>query len=62
MNLTPEFWIQLIVYGVTFGTFAGIVKTKLIYIEKKLDKHNNLVERMYKVEKDVALLSKQKEE
>ena len=55
--MSTEFWIQMICYGVTFGTFAGVVKTKLKYIEEKLDKHNNLVERTYKLEKDVALLN-----
>lgn len=33
--MSTEFWIQMIAYGVTFGTFAGIVKTKLKYIEDK---------------------------
>lgn len=56
MTLSIEFWIQLLVYGVSFGTFVGVVKTKLSYIEKKLDKHNNLVERMYSLEKDMAII------
>ena len=59
--MSTEFWIQMIAYGVTFGTFAGIVKTKLKYIEDKLDKHNSLVERTYKLEKDIALLNEKQE-
>lgn len=55
--MSYEFLVQLIVYGISFGTFAGIVKTKLSYIEKKLDKHNNLVERTYELEKKVAVIS-----
>jgi len=37
----------------------GIIKTKLKYIEEKLDKHNNVVERTYKLERDVALLQQE---
>ena len=41
-----EFWIglliQLVVYGVSIGTIYGIMRTRLDYIEKKLDKHNKL--------------------
>lgn len=40
--MNTEFWIQMIVYGVTFGTAIGVLKTKLKYIEDKLDKHNNV--------------------
>ena len=54
--MDTEFWIQMIVYGITFGTAIGIFKTKLKYIEEKLDKHNKVIERTYKLEKDVALL------
>ncbi len=52
--MSTEFWIGLIVsllvYGVSFGIFYGTVMTKLAAIEKKQDKHNNLVERVFKVE------------
>lgn len=54
--MTTEFWVQMIAYGITFGTAIGVMKTKLKYIENKLDKHNSLVERMYKLEKDVAII------
>lgn len=45
-----DFWVQMLVYGVSFGTFAGTVTTKLNNLEKKQDKHNNLIERMTVVE------------
>ena len=52
--MSTEFWVGLIVsllvYGVSFGIFYGTVMTKLVAIEKKQDKHNNLVERVFKVE------------
>ena len=56
-----EFWIQMIVYGVSFGTAVGAFTTRLKYIEDKLDKHNQLVERMYLLEKDVALIKQETE-
>lgn len=37
----------------------GTIKTRLNYLEKKLDKHNNVVERMYKAETDIAVLQKE---
>jgi hypothetical protein len=58
--LSNEFWIglliQLVVYGVSIGVIYGTVKTRLNYIEKKLDKHNNVVERVYKLEQDQAVI------
>ena len=30
----------------------GVMRTRLDYIEKKLDKHNNVAERVYKLEAD----------
>ena len=58
--MNSEFWIglliQLVVYGVSIGVIYGTVKTRLDYIEKKLDKHNNVVERVYKLEQDQAVL------
>lgn len=63
--MSDEFWIglliQLVVYGVSIGMIYGTVKTRLNYIEDKLDKHNNVVERVYKLEQDQAvLMNKQK--
>ena len=52
--------------GTIIGTFAGILtSTKLInyrleQLEKKVDKHNNLVERMYRLESDVKILKEEK--
>lgn len=48
--MSTEFWIQMIVYAVSLGSFGGVVLTRLNYLEKKMDKHNNLVERMVAVE------------
>lgn len=48
--------IQLVVYGVSIGAIYGTIKTRLNYIEAKLDKHNNVVERVYKLEQDQAVI------
>ena len=48
--------------GTLIGTFGGIIaSTKLTayrieQLEKKVEKHNTLVERMYKVEEDIAII------
>lgn len=48
--MSTEFWIQMVVYAASFGTFAGKITTKISNLEKKQDKHNNLIERMTVVE------------
>lgn len=50
MSLSTEFWIQIIIYLISFVFSAGVVWTKLHYIEEKLDKHNKMIERLYIVE------------
>ena len=40
-----------VVYGVSIGTqYTELARNRLDYIEKKLDKHNNVAERVYKLE------------
>lgn len=49
--------------GTLIGTFGGIIaSTKLTayrieQLEKKVEKHNTLVERMYKIEEDIAIIN-----
>lgn len=57
VDLSVEFWLQLMAYIVTIGVGVGSVKTHINYIikkieslEKKQDKYNNMQERMIKVE------------
>ncbi|MFA9380271.1 MAG: hypothetical protein ACERKO_04340 [Acetanaerobacterium sp.] len=54
-HLSWEFWIQIIIYAVSFGALFGQFQTKIRYIEKKLDKHNNFIERLYKLEESTRL-------
>lgn len=50
--------------GTVIGTFAGIMTStkltnyRLEQLEKKVDKHNSLVERMYKIEERVSIVEK----
>ena len=51
--------------GSAIGTFAGImVNSKLVnyrieQLEKKVDKHNNVIERVYKIEKFDAVIEEE---
>lgn len=44
------------------GTFAGsfggmkLMSYRIEQLEKRVDKHNNVIERMYKVEEDLAVV------
>lgn len=64
--MSHEFWIglliQLCAYGVSFGTIYGTVTTRLKYLEQKVDKHNQVVERTYALEKEVAVLKERTHE
>ncbi|MEG0339924.1 MAG: hypothetical protein RR573_08410 [Oscillospiraceae bacterium] len=49
-KLSIEFWIQIMMYVLSFGTIYGGVKAQIKSLEEKVNKHNNVIERMYKVE------------
>ena len=53
MELAPDFWIQIVVYAVSFAAAWGAVTTRMKYLEQKVDKHNNVVERVYGLEQSV---------
>lgn len=48
--------------GTLIGTIGGIMTSnkltlyRISELEKKVDKHNSLIDRMYKVEQDIAIL------
>lgn len=50
MELNLQFWIQIIIYALSFGCVYGKFSTRLNYLEKKMDKHNQLQDRMVAVE------------
>lgn len=45
--------IQIAIYLITLGTLGGTIMTRLANLEKKMDKHNNIIERMYKCEESL---------
>ena len=55
--MSTEFWVQMVIYGVSFGVCVGMVKTTLKglrrdieRLEKKQDKHNTFMERLATLE------------
>ena len=55
-------WSNIIVAGIALiGTFIGsysgirLMSYRIEQLERKVEKHNNLVERMYKVEEQTSL-------
>ncbi len=56
--MTTEVWVAVIAFGGTMvGSFTGVIASckltnfRLEQLEKKVEKHNNLVERVYGIEK-----------
>ena len=61
--MTPEIVVGVLsLIGTLCGTVGGIlaanklVTYRLEQLEKKVDKHNNVIERMYKIEERVAIV------
>ena len=61
--MTETIIIALIsLVGTLGGTFGGILATsklsnyRIEQLEKKVDKHNNLIERMFKAEENINIL------
>ena len=61
--MNPQIITALIAFaGTVIGTFGGILAAsrltvyRIEQLEKKVDRHNNLIERMYCVEEQVAVL------
>jgi len=50
--------VTIIVQIVGIGIFIGVTSTKLKYFEKKMDKHNGLIERMVVVEQSCKSVHK----
>lgn len=48
--------VELVAYAVSVGCLYGALSTRLKVLEKKVDIHNHLVERMYRVESKMDLL------
>ena len=50
--------VALIVAGIQHSKTTALVEYRLKELEEKVDKHNNLVERMYAVESKIAILGR----
>lgn len=57
--MSTQFWIQIVAYAVSIGVIYGGISARLKVLEKKVDCHNHLVERMYKVENRVKNLERE---
>ena len=53
MTFDPQFWVQILIYAVSFGVVYGQITTRIKYLEQKVDKHNQVVERMAVAERDI---------
>ena len=67
--MTAEIEVALITLAGTivsgcFGVWTAnrLINNRLTELEKKVDKHNNLIDRTYQLEKNVALLQEAIEE
>jgi hypothetical protein len=54
--------VALIVSGRQHSKTIALIEYRLGQLETKVDKHNNLVERMYEAEKDIELLEQKIDE
>ena len=57
-----SFWVQILVYAVTFAATWGSVTQRRKMLEQKVDKHNIVVERLAVAERDLKSAWKQIDE
>jgi len=55
-EFSNEFWVQMVVYGISIGAFAGVTITKLSIIRRELKENKVFIERFKKVETEHNLL------
>lgn len=56
MEASWEFWVQILIYAVSFAATFGSVLSRLKHLEKKMDRHNNAMERLAKLEIQVKVV------
>ena len=56
------FDLNSVIYLLGLAAAWGALSTKIKALEEKVDKHNNMVERVFQLEKDVASDDKRLEE
>ena len=60
--MTSQLWIQIVAYAVSIGCLYGAISTRLRELEKKVDRHNHLVERLYRAEMRIRRMEEKMEE
>ncbi len=50
MSVDTQFLIQMLIYSLSFGVFYGTTTVRLKTLEQKMDKHNNMIVRIYSLE------------
>lgn len=53
MEVTMSNIITIAIYLITFGTVWGKISTQLSNLEKKVEKHNHVIERVYRCEESL---------
>ena len=56
MEFSVETFIMLLGYAVSIGCMYGALSSKIDALTKKVEKHNNVVERQYHLEGEVDTL------
>lgn len=59
--MTTQLWVELVAYAISVGCLYGALSTRLKVLEKKVDLHNHLVERMYRAEMKIKLMEERLE-
>ena len=63
--MTSEIIVAILsLLGTFIGSFSGtkLVQYRIEQLEQKVEKHNHLVERTYKLEQDIAIITERIEE
>lgn len=50
VDLDYKFWLQILIYAITFGITFGKISTELKWMKEKLDRHNSFQDRVVVVE------------
>lgn len=61
--MTPEIWVAILSFaGTVIGSLLGVIAAskltnyRIEQLEKKVDKHNNVIERVFKLEEHEAVM------
>lgn len=59
--MSHQLLLELLAYAISIGCLYGAISTRLSVLEKKVDVHNHLVERMYRAEGKIVALEEKVE-